>query len=555
MTTARLGPVSNFPVGTMHMARVGDRRVAVVHTSTGLHAIDNACPHQGYGLVTGSLSGDVVTCLWHNWKFRVSDGACLMGEEDVAHHEVVVDDGEVVVTVHERSGAEEQKRLFPSLGNAIANNYVGQMARDTARLLRAGATPAEIVWQAVEYNAPRNEYGINHGLANATDCLARVNLYEGDEQTIPLAHALAGLAEEAFGYPARPPAEAVRDWSAEGFAAAVESEEHDVAIGHLVGALHDGADDATMRRWLIHAVSQHHLDYGHGAIFVQKSCQMLDAVGWQHAERLLPHMVTGIVLGTREDTLPYMRKSMTALDKVDLVALATTSREPGWSDDGSLRAMLLAAGDLPARELADAAHAGAGIDGLLDVIALAASERLLRYDPAIELEPSENFRWLDISHALTYANAARWAWRHHPSPDTARLVMFCAFLVVDSGRDERRKGAAETPTVEPLDGDLVAAILDRRYDDAARHAAAGTPTDVAEQLVRAALSDQPGSFIVAAHAVKTSVAAAEETENTGSMLPLIATARFLAAPRQERFVSSAASEAIHFVRTGQPPRR
>ena len=60
--TERIGSVSDFEPGTMKMAKVGDRRVLVACTASGLHAIDNACPHQGYGLTTGALDGDLVTC-------------------------------------------------------------------------------------------------------------------------------------------------------------------------------------------------------------------------------------------------------------------------------------------------------------------------------------------------------------------------------------------------------------------------------------------------------------------------------------------------------------
>ncbi|MEM9492884.1 MAG: Rieske (2Fe-2S) protein, partial [Myxococcota bacterium] len=33
-------------------------------------AIDNRCPHEGYPLSTGALKDGIVTCAWHNWKFR-----------------------------------------------------------------------------------------------------------------------------------------------------------------------------------------------------------------------------------------------------------------------------------------------------------------------------------------------------------------------------------------------------------------------------------------------------------------------------------------------------
>ena len=47
----------------------------------------------------------------------------------------------------------------------------------------------------------------------------------------------------------------------------------------------------------------------------------------------------------------------------------------------------------------------------------------------------------------------------------------------------------------------------------------------------------------------------QEAEVIGSDLPLLATGRFLAAPRLERFVSRNVNESLDFVNTGRPPTR
>ena len=70
--------IDDIAVGTMKMLAVDGRRVCVVRTAAGVHAIDHACPHEGYGLTQGELDGDLLTCAWHNWKFRVSDGRCVI---------------------------------------------------------------------------------------------------------------------------------------------------------------------------------------------------------------------------------------------------------------------------------------------------------------------------------------------------------------------------------------------------------------------------------------------------------------------------------------------
>ena len=146
------------------------RRLCLVRTSDGVFALDHACPHEGYGLTQGALDGNLLTCAWHNWKFRVDDGACVLGEEDVRTHPVTVGaDGSLHVTLSRaRSAPRCARRLMASLRGGIEHDYVGQVSRDVVRLLRADANPGELVWEAVAYGAPRAEFGWGHSVASAT---------------------------------------------------------------------------------------------------------------------------------------------------------------------------------------------------------------------------------------------------------------------------------------------------------------------------------------------------------------------------------------------------
>src|SRR5262245_42150234 len=99
--------LDDLGLGSMRLARAGDRRLCLVRTGDGVFALDHACPHEGYGLTQGTLDGNLLTCAWHNWKFRVDDGACVLGEEDVRTHPVTVGPrGELAVTVDDPDPAE-----------------------------------------------------------------------------------------------------------------------------------------------------------------------------------------------------------------------------------------------------------------------------------------------------------------------------------------------------------------------------------------------------------------------------------------------------------------
>ena len=54
--------------------------IAVFRTEGRLHAVANACPHEGNPLVEGDLLGTMLVCAFHGWRFDLETGACLLGE-------------------------------------------------------------------------------------------------------------------------------------------------------------------------------------------------------------------------------------------------------------------------------------------------------------------------------------------------------------------------------------------------------------------------------------------------------------------------------------------
>jgi len=110
---ARLG---EFPVGARKIVRIGGREIGVFHTTAGLFAVRNSCPHQAaplcLGTITGTtlpsapgeyvwgLEGRVLRCPWHGWEFDLATGAGLYDpyrHERVATYEVRIEGDEVVL--------------------------------------------------------------------------------------------------------------------------------------------------------------------------------------------------------------------------------------------------------------------------------------------------------------------------------------------------------------------------------------------------------------------------------------------------------------------------
>src|SRR5262245_33740159 len=87
------------------------KQIAVFNVSGSIYAIDNRCPHEGYPLAAGQLSKDcVLTCNWHNWKFRLDTGECLIGGDHVRSYRTKIEGGHAWIDVSDPPPEESRHR-------------------------------------------------------------------------------------------------------------------------------------------------------------------------------------------------------------------------------------------------------------------------------------------------------------------------------------------------------------------------------------------------------------------------------------------------------------
>ncbi|AMV23808.1 3-phenylpropionate/cinnamic acid dioxygenase ferredoxin subunit [Gemmata sp. SH-PL17] len=67
--------VADIPDGGSVVVNVLKRDVAVFNVNGSFFAVDDFCPHMGASLSGGFVEDGCVTCPWHFWRFRLSDGA------------------------------------------------------------------------------------------------------------------------------------------------------------------------------------------------------------------------------------------------------------------------------------------------------------------------------------------------------------------------------------------------------------------------------------------------------------------------------------------------
>ncbi len=560
------------------VVRIDGKQIALYRIEDRVYAVDNRCPHMGYPLSQGSVKGETLTCDWHNWKFNLADGHCiLVGSEDVRSYPVTLDAGRVLLDLADAPVEEQMATHLESLARGLKRFDGDGIARDAARLLALGMLPAEVMRRGALHNAEREEYGWGHALAVIADCASYTEFYPGAESVIPVVRSLWSASEPVRRFRERPhegPSPADREGEAE-FRRLIEEEEVDRAEAWLRGALEGGLPGRELSRWLVNAASDHFLGFGHQAIYVFKAHQFAETVGWDALSAIIPSIVPSITWATRYDKLPEMRKYMAKLRSIEsqLPAFAEKQRHPGSSFDRERfrNDVLFGKGDAAFEAVHGALGAGVHVDLIARELAFAASERLLRMD--LDWETSHDDRvwdeggWLEITHLLTHANASRQLLQRGVTPEALRNLYHNAWFINYQKRFDSVSGRRadeslpDCPAVTPAEAaaGYRASVARRDFEGAlavVRHwqTSGWDAAPLLSAMAHEAVEADDGAFIMMAHVLKTTHAAIEEHRNAGggpdAFLPLLAATRYIASPRKQRSVYDSALNAAKFVGSG-----
>ncbi|TMQ57637.1 MAG: Rieske 2Fe-2S domain-containing protein [Candidatus Eisenbacteria bacterium] len=74
MQFVKVATVGDLESGKGMVVVVRGTRVAIFNCGGTYYAIKGTCPHMGGELGEGLLSGEIVTCPWHGWRFNVKTG-------------------------------------------------------------------------------------------------------------------------------------------------------------------------------------------------------------------------------------------------------------------------------------------------------------------------------------------------------------------------------------------------------------------------------------------------------------------------------------------------
>ncbi|MDZ7701293.1 MAG: Rieske (2Fe-2S) protein [Halobacteriales archaeon] len=529
--------------------RAGGHAIGLFYHDGAFHATDNRCPHMGFPLTDGTVEDGVLTCPWHHARFELACGDTFDPfADDVRTYPVEVREDGVYVQpdppLDEPPEAHWRHRLEHGLQEAI--DLV--VAKAVIGLDDAGVASEVPVTIGAEFGTHYRGAGWGRGLTTLGVMTELLDALRPEDRRRALYAGLTEVADDCAGEPpffvqeplsnANVPADRLTDW----FRDNVEVRDADGAERVLRAAIRADLPQSAIAGMLVGAATDHrYLDTGHRLDFVNKAFEVLDHVGWDHADAVLPSLVPGLAAADRAEENASWRQPVDVaalcFEAADeLPELVAAGEGETWTEpDGFVEGLL---GDDP--HAAIDAVTGAIADGatareLAERVAYAGARRIAQFGTSNEFRD-----WNTVHHTYTYANAVHGLAGRTDAPAAYRGVFDATVNVYL----DRFLNTPPTPLPDP-DGtaDPDAAIdelmetfeveaddeVDRAGELTAAYLAAGG--DVArlkrrlgEALLREDVGFHPRQNLEAAFAQHEALAGDDRAD-----VHLIATARYLAA--------------------------
>ncbi len=525
MTFVRAGSYRELSEKGSDLIRLEGKQIVLFDGPKGVFACNNRCPHEGYPLKEGKLSdGCILTCNWHNWKFDLESGETLVGGDKLRRYPVRIDGDEIWLDLTEPPQAERIASAEANLREAVDKHEYDRIARELSRLNLADADPLEALRKVITWQHDRFEFGTTHAIAASPDWLViRQRLAEQESDAgvdaatlVPLVETIGHFSWDALREPRFPFAEGVEPYAETAFLAAIEGEDEDHAVRLLRGALEAGLGFADLRSAFARAALAHYANFGHSAIYVLKTGELIAALGPDVAEPLMLALTRSLIYASREDLLPEFRHYADVLSRWgDAGTRAVKASDfVGLSVDRALE-----------RTLESGGAPGRAYQALLGANALNLLSFNLSLQGRTEGSISNNVSWLDFTHGVTFSNAVRHLCDQVPELWPQGLLQMACF----AGRNAR--------------------YIDRDFDM--------EPWQVPDPVafvchnVENLLDHGQFEYIVASHQVKLSLAVQDELAagpepDVGAAL-VAGLNRFLNSPLKRRHSLRTARQALAFV--------
>ncbi|HMH53523.1 MAG TPA: Rieske (2Fe-2S) protein [Candidatus Acidoferrum sp.] len=408
---------------------VNGRTVLVLLEEGRVFAVDNRCPHMGFPLHRGTVKDGILTCHWHHAKFELA-GGCTFDPfaDDVTVFDVEMSGGDVWL----RWGATEEDRRAHWMGKlteGLEQDIRLVLAKSVIALTEQGATK-DVLREAALFGIRNRARGWSTGLSILTGMANVLPSLDGEDRPLAIYHGLVHVARSTARQPpdfgleplatteTRP--ERYLDW----FRRFIEVRAEEAAKRTLRTAIHIGLSPRAVADMIFAACTDHlFLDVGHSLDFANKAFELLDHIGWEHAEEILPSLVPNMVRAQR------MEESSNWRHPVDLATLLWSvyeelpaaldeggKRVGGWDGHQDLAERILdGEPEETLSTMLDLVRRGVPLGELSAAVAYAAARRTLHFHVSNEFGD-----WDTVHHSFSYANGVDQAMRRAPSRLLAR---------------------------------------------------------------------------------------------------------------------------------------
>jgi nitrite reductase/ring-hydroxylating ferredoxin subunit len=402
-------------------------QIAVFRVDEKIFAIDNRCPHEGYPLAVGTVSTEcVLTCNWHNWKFNLADGVCVVGGDNVRSYPTLLENGEVFVDTSPLPPEEIRRQILQGLHTAFNERDHERICREIARLHYSGFDPLEAVRAAVRWFHNHLEFGNSHAFAGAADWLTLAKSFNGDFEKVLICYseAVDHMASDVLRQREYPYTTSGEVFDRESFLTAVEAQDAPRSEGMVARALAEGLHWEDLEEPFAAAAFLHYHNFGHNAIYVQKQGELAGILGTDMERELILPMVRRLCNGSREDLIPEFKAYAPSLATLPEIS-STSSKESGI--EVPFPCALSGAFQWLKRSLA--VHSETIVyDALLTALARNMLHFDSEYERAFDRPVSSNVSWLDFTHGLTFSNAVRDLCTKYPHLWRPALLQMACFL-------------------------------------------------------------------------------------------------------------------------------
>lgn len=394
----RVATVEQLEAKGRIVAKIEDKQLAIFQTKAGMFAINNRCPHEGYPLSEGSLVNDcTLSCNWHGWTFNLDSGQAIQGRDAVRTYPVMIQKDAVFVDLTPPDPAAKRRESLEEFWESFEEHDYSRMARSLCRYTMAGGDYRTVAAAVVEKSAGMFERGIGHPHAGLADW---IDLAEDDEdlQLVGFLEAFGHFSWDGLFSPEAEMPRESRAWSETAMLDALETMDQEAALKLVRGAFDAGLGFNDLKPLFLKLIFDHYAGFGHPAIYVMKSEQLIEQLGQGVELTLCLQLARYLCLAAREDLIPEFR------DFGETLKAAPESRA-GLPDADEL------SGQSVRQLLAVVGHGADSDHQAWETLLAASAINMLRFDDQlqfrIEQPIAQNIGWLDFTHAITFAEAAR----------------------------------------------------------------------------------------------------------------------------------------------------